>query len=55
MKYWRNYNVGDGHMLSINPVKLKSTLNIFADFKVPCKETNHFSYPRNTNLRVNSV
>ena len=39
MKYWRNYNVGDGHMLSISPVNLESTLNIFADFKVPCKET----------------
>ncbi|CAC5397246.1 unnamed protein product [Mytilus coruscus] len=41
IKYWRNYNVGVGHILSITPVNLESTINIFSDFKVPCKDTRN--------------
>ena len=41
LKYWRNYNIGDGQIMSVTPINLESTLNILSDFKVPCKDTGN--------------
>ncbi|XP_063418195.1 uncharacterized protein LOC134700982 [Mytilus trossulus] len=41
LKYWKNYNIGEGQTMSITPINLESTLNVLSDFKVPCKDTGN--------------
>lgn len=48
IKYWRNYEVGDGQTMSIVPFDLGSTLSVVSDFKKPKQHNGHISYTNST-------